>query len=204
MLEVTVDLLRHGEPLGGSKFRGHGINDPLNDLGWRQMRAAVRGYAGWQQLISSPMERCRCFAAELATERSLPLAIEPNLREVGFGAWEGLTPAELRVQDAAAYERFYQDPEQHRPARAESLEHFRQRVVSAYTQTINGHPGRHLLVVAHAGVIRAIIGHVLQSPLQCWYRISIDYASLSRIRYTRYGTKLVFANRVAQDTGQHS
>ena len=35
--ETIIDLLRHGEPLGGSRYRGNRIDDPLTEKGWRQM-----------------------------------------------------------------------------------------------------------------------------------------------------------------------
>ncbi|MEK6748901.1 MAG: histidine phosphatase family protein, partial [Pseudomonadota bacterium] len=41
MHETTVvDMIRHGEPVGGKRYRGH-RDDPLSDIGWRQMREAV-------------------------------------------------------------------------------------------------------------------------------------------------------------------
>ncbi len=37
---TTIDLMRHGEPIGGKKYRGQS-NDPLSGKGWEQMWAAV-------------------------------------------------------------------------------------------------------------------------------------------------------------------
>ena len=62
MSEFTVvDLLRHGEPDGGQKFRGS-VDDPLNVRGWEQMRTAVGNYREWEVIISSPLIRCAAFA----------------------------------------------------------------------------------------------------------------------------------------------
>lgn len=55
---TTVDLLRHGEPAGGKKFRG-AVDDPLSPLGWQQMRAAVGDFRGWQTIVSSPLTPLR-------------------------------------------------------------------------------------------------------------------------------------------------
>ena len=62
MQKTTLDFLRHGQPNGGSRYRGNGVDDPLSDLGWRQMRDTTAGVAGWQRVISSPMQRCVAFA----------------------------------------------------------------------------------------------------------------------------------------------
>ena len=40
LVNTTIDLIRHGEPVGGRKYRGQ-IDDPLSDKGWTQMRQAV-------------------------------------------------------------------------------------------------------------------------------------------------------------------
>ncbi len=62
---TTVDLLRHGEPEGGNKYRG-ALDDPLSELGWAQMRAATGDRCPWQAIVSSPLRRCAAFARELA------------------------------------------------------------------------------------------------------------------------------------------
>ncbi|MCM8919358.1 MAG: histidine phosphatase family protein, partial [Candidatus Thiodiazotropha sp.] len=59
---------------------------------------------------------------------------------------------------------------------------FNHRVNMAYQQAAEQHSGKHLLIVAHAGVIRSMLIHALQAPIQSMYRISIASASLSRIQ----------------------
>ena len=39
-MSTTLDLMRHGEPVGGRKYRGQ-IDDPLSEKGWAQVRAAL-------------------------------------------------------------------------------------------------------------------------------------------------------------------
>ena len=58
MYRTTLDYLRHGQPTGGSRYRGHGVDDPLSELGWEQMRGTTEGIDDWQAVISSPMQRC--------------------------------------------------------------------------------------------------------------------------------------------------
>ena len=73
--QITVDFLRHGEPVGGEVLRGR-IDHPLSDLGWSQMQKAAALCAElktsaatprWTHLISSPLQRCRVFAEHLAS-----------------------------------------------------------------------------------------------------------------------------------------
>ncbi len=186
LTETTVDLLRHGEPVGGRKYRGQ-IDDPLSEKGWDEMRRAVEGHSPWQAIVSSPLARCRAFAEELAASQGLPLTFEPGLKEIGFGEWEGRTSSELKASDPEILMRFWTDPLNHRPPGAEPLAAFRDRVVSAWERILQRHEGAHVLVVCHAGVIRMILRHALDMPLERLFRIQVPSAGLSRVRVDRMG-----------------
>jgi len=201
--DTTVDLIRHGEPLGGRMIRGQGVDHPLSALGWQQMRAAVSDAAPWQQILSSPLARAREFACELASRLGRPLAVDPELREIAMGAWEGRRPSELAEEEPETFAAFRRDPVANRPPGGERLEALQARIGRAYDRQIAAYPGRHLLIVCHAGVSRAIVGHVLEADPQHWYRIRIDYAGLTRIRHDRYGISLEFVNAERLRTWRH-
>ncbi len=181
MKTTTIDLIRHGEPVGGRAIRGNSVDDPLSELGWQQMRSAVVGYTAWQEIVSSPLIRCKDFANELSLNLKIPLSIENNLKEVGFGAWEGRIQNEIKESNADEYRLFYLDPVNNRPAGAESLSKFYTRVIDSYKKLLNQHSGKHILIVAHAGVVRAIIIHILQAELNSMYRIKVHNAGITRI-----------------------
>ncbi len=192
--DTIVDLIRHGEPRGGRMIRGQGVDHPLSALGWEQMRRAVGVTGPWDQIISSPMARSREFACELAARHGLPLAVDPELREVAMGDWEGRRPADLAEQEPEVFAKFRRDPVANRPPGGERLEALQARIGRAYNRQVAAYPGRHLLIVCHAGVSRAIVGHVLNADPAHWYRIRIDYAGLTRVRHDRFGTSLEFVN----------
>lgn len=194
MTTTLLDYLRHGQPTGGSRYRGNGVDDPLSELGWRQMRDTTAGIDGWNRIVSSPMRRCMAFADWLAKQRGLPLSVEQDLREVGFGSWEGVARRDLKEGRRGEYEAFYADPVNNRPPGAEPLAAFGARVGAVFDRLIHAYPGEHLLVVAHAGVIRATLGHVTQSPPIAWYRTEVDNAGLSRFSHDALGAKLVTHN----------
>ena len=81
-----------------------------------------------------------------------------------------------------------------RPPGGERLEALRARIGAAYDRQIAAWPGRHLLIVCHAGVSRAVIGHLLNADTAQWYRIRIDYAGITRIRHTRHGASIECVN----------
>jgi alpha-ribazole phosphatase/probable phosphoglycerate mutase len=179
--ETRVDLLRHGEPLGGSKYRGQ-VDDPLSERGWQQMWAAVENRDDWDRIVTSSLARCREFAEQLGERRGIPVVSESQLVEVGFGTWEGKSRAELEEVDPGQVTRFYQDPIANRPEGAEPLDAFTGRVQAAFVNMLETYPGESLLVVAHAGVIRAIIAHVLEIPAERMYRIHVKNAGITSLK----------------------
>jgi alpha-ribazole phosphatase len=196
MSEIVVDLIRHGEPVGGARYRGNGTDDPLSVLGWSQMTDALGQSAPWDQVISSPMSRCRVFATDLAGRHGLPMVVDPGLIEVGMGAWEGRARSDVAEQEPERYAAFYRDPVTERPAGAEPLERLVARVSDAYARHLAAYPGRRLLIVCHAGVMRALVGHLLGADARRWYRIRIDYAGLVRVRHGGLGPSIEWVNAV--------
>ena len=185
---TRIDLLRHGQPEGGDRFRGHGVDDPLSPVGWQQMRTTAAAFPDWERIVSSPMRRCLAFAEWLAAERGLPLSVEQDLREVGFGVWEGTDKDELRERRREEYDAFYRDPVHRRPAGAEPLADFGRRVSQALVGLSERFSGKQVLVVAHAGVIRAALGLTLQNDPIYWYRTDVANAALTRLEFD--GTKI--------------
>jgi len=184
---TIIDLIRHGEPVGGAgRYRGK-IDDPLSDKGWVQMREAVADHCPWQAIISSPLSRCAAFATELAQRHNLPLAFDDRLMEIGFGEWEGLTKEQIVVNDAEALHRFYSDPITHIPPGAEPLADFQRRITAAWEELLADYAGQQLLLVGHAGVIRMVVRHVLDMPLERMFRIHVPNAGITRIRVDGQG-----------------
>ena len=178
-MTTYIDVIRHGEPIGGRRYRGYSIDDPLTEKGWSQMRAAVAKNTPWQHIVSSPLKRCLEFSKELADDLQIPYSVEDNMKEIGFGDWEGKTPEEILAEDSEALNHFYKDPVNNRPNGAEPLDTFSERVWHAYQNIVNEHKDKHILVVAHAGVARAITANILKMSLDDVYsRLKIEYGGI--------------------------
>ena len=187
---TTIDLIRHGEPVGGRKNSGQ-TDDPLSEKGWAQMWKAVGDYAQWQRIITSPLSRCQAFAEALAEKRGIPVSVEARFKEVTFGVWEGQTAAQLSAHNPDLLFDFKCDPVAHRPMGAELLAEFHARVTAGWQAMLDAHSGEHLLVVCHAGVIRMLLSGVLGMPAHNAYRIQVSSAAVSRIVVDeRHGQRL--------------
>lgn len=196
-MTTQIDVIRHGEPVGGRRYRGHGVDDPLTDAGWQQMWAAVDDRADWHHIATSPLSRCLEFAEQLSRKLKIGYSIDERFREIGFGVWEGLTPDEILAMDADALNHFYRDPVRNRPEGAEPLESFSKRVWDAYLDTSRKHASKKVLIVSHAGVIRAITANILHMDLDHVYsNLKIEYGGIiNSIIEDRAAPKLVIKAR---------
>ena len=183
---TTIDLMRHGEPVGGRRYRGH-KDDPLSDNGWQQMREAVAHHHPWDVIISSPLSRCAAFATELAQRHGLALHFEERLKEISWGQWEGSTPEDIHTHYPNALERYWADPHNNVPPGAEPIGQFRMRVLSAWNDLLARHGGKHIIIIGHAGVTRAAICHSLSIPIENMFRIQVAYAAITRIQIEHRG-----------------
>ena len=186
--DTRFDILRHGEPDGEDCFRGSGIDHPLTKHGWQQMQAAINKNTKWDLIISSPLSRCLDFAQKLATQLKLELLIDDDFKEIGFGTWEGRTKEDIRFNDSDAYKNFRLDPVKNRPAGAEPLEKFSNRVWHKLEKLSIDHNGKRILVITHAGVIRVITSKTMGLALNDVYnQLKIEYAASISCRFNKKG-----------------
>lgn len=182
---TLVDLIRHGEPVGGPRFRGS-QDDPLSQLGWRQMEAAVAEGTRWDAILTSPLLRCRLFAETLAERQGIPLHCEERLREIAFGEWEGLTAEAIAARWGERLELFWTDAEAYPPPGGELLSDFQSRVLAAWDDWTERLAGQNILLIGHGGIVRVILGAVLGvPPRRGLSAISVPYAWCSRVRLDR-------------------
>jgi alpha-ribazole phosphatase len=174
----TLELLRHGEVSGGMRFRGS-RDDPLTETGWEQMWAAVASGGPWDEVVSSPLSRCREFASELAGKLGIPCRLDERLREFHFGAWEGRGFSEFGAKEALAVAAFFKDPFRHPPPESEPMEAFVKRVLEV-CRDLSAVPGRQTLVVTHGGVIRIMLCHFHAWPLSRMAELEVGHASVHR------------------------
>ncbi|MBF0627745.1 MAG: histidine phosphatase family protein [Magnetococcales bacterium] len=201
---LVIDLLRHGAPVGGVKYRGT-LDDPLAPEGWEAMWAATRDHGPWDRICASPLRRCAEFATTLGQKLAVPTTIHPALREMSFGAWEGKTSAEIMAEDPEQLTRFWKNPLENPPPGGEPLREVRTRLQTFWGQLIAEANGDRILLVAHGGVIRVLLSLVLLTPLEHLSRITVPYASLARIRVDVIGStvmpRLVFCGVTSSRKG---
>ena len=184
-----IDLLRHGEPVGGKRFRGT-TDDPLSEDGWQQMRTSLQGHSGWDVIVTSPLRRCAEFAREVAAQHKIDSIVMPGFAELAFGEWEGMTPTEVEQQYPDALTHFYSDPFTFTVPGGESMRAFHERVSNAWRDVLQTYRGQNILLIAHGGVNRIILQQVLGFPPQNMFRIQMGFAALVKLVVTDDGERL--------------
>jgi alpha-ribazole phosphatase len=187
----TVLLIRHGEIAGDAAHRFIGQTGlPMSAHGEAQIRELARRLAGrWTPdvIYCSDLIRSRRTAELLADECAVPLRIQPELREINLGAWEGLSRREVAEQQPAEYERRGRDIENFRPPGGESFADLRARVLGFWQSLAAGNGEGTMAIAAHAGVNRVILCHVLGMPLRNLFRLAQRPGCLNVIEWDRHG-----------------
>ncbi len=183
---TTVLLVRHGESAPAHPDRpfplrdGHG-DPPLDAVGVRQAQllADRLQHERVDAIYVTSLQRTHQTAAPLADRLGLPLLVEPDLREVHLGDWEG---GLLRVRAAAGDPLFGEIQRQERwdvIPNAEPLEAFDGRVWSAFRRVVERHPDGRVVVVAHGGVIGQLLHRVTSARRFAF--AGADNASISEV-----------------------
>ncbi|MFE7666177.1 bifunctional RNase H/acid phosphatase [Streptomyces celluloflavus] len=186
---ATFVLLRHGETAltPEKRFSGSGGGDPeLSAAGRRQATAAAAALAARgtvQAVVSSPLRRCRETADTVAARLGLEVRIEDGLRETDFGAWEGLTFAEVRERHPEDLTAWLGSTKAAPTGGGESFATVARRVAVARDKLIARYTGKTVLLVTHVTPIKTLVRLALGAPPESLYRMELSAASLSAVAY---------------------
>lgn len=186
--------IRHGETAWNALGRLQGHQDiPLNEVGQAQalrVAAALRD-EGIDHLYSSDLLRARQTAQAAADVLGLPVHIEPGLRERGFGVFEGLSFADLEREHPEHALRWKRREPDYRPDGGESLLDLQERVLASLTRIAQAHPGQHVAVVAHGGVLDMVYRIAARLPIDAPRTWTLANAAINRLMHSPQGFRVV-------------
>jgi len=186
-------LLRHGETVGQSSIRLYGATDialsPVGEQQAARAAAALRAHS-FSRIVSSPLQRARKTAEiVLAAQTSRPfgpdlttpnaLTVLHDLREVDFGAWEGLTWAEVAERDPDNHRLWQQTRPRFNYPGGEARPDFLRRITSAAREI--PHASGPTLAVLHKGVIKAVIAALTGMPYEEATHLPVPLGSLHHL-----------------------
>jgi broad specificity phosphatase PhoE len=177
---ALVILVRHGQTDENVSGRISGQGPvPLNARGQEQARLAAEVLAplGITHIFSSPLVRARQTAEFLAERLQKSIEEIPDLREVGYGDWEGKTFNEMRTHPVA--HQVFHDPIKATFPNGESLLEVQQRGIRVIEWVRNTYPQGIVTVVSHGDVIRTALAHYLGMPFNEYRRLDLDNGAIS-------------------------
>jgi broad specificity phosphatase PhoE len=176
-------LVRHGQTEWNrfERFRGR-ADVPLNEVGLAQAEATGRRVAAeWRPaaVYSSPLSRSVRTAEAIA--RHFDLAVQPQagLADIDYGAWQGLTPAEVKVRWPEAFDAWHNAPQEARIPEGETLDHLRLRGMELVNDLAARHAGQTLVLVGHTVINRVILLGVLGLGSDRFWRLKQDTCAIN-------------------------
>ena len=199
---VTL-LLRHGQTPMSVQKRYAGLSDvPLTEVGVQQAAAAGKrlASAGLTAIVTSPLARAVRTAEAVAAATGAPVEADEGFRETDFGAWDGLTFAEVGERWPAELTAWLADPDVAPPG-GESFADVSTRVEGALRRVLADHQGRTVLIVSHVTPIKTLVAAALLAPPPALYRMHLDVAALCQVDWYADGPAVL---RSFNDTGHLS
>ena len=194
---TTIHLLRHGEVVLAEtrRFIGH-LDAPLSALGERQCRAQAERMRGVKlaAIFASDLSRARRSAELVGDPHGLTPTVVPALREMAMGSWDGLTAAEIKQRDPAAFDAWLSRAGEFPFPGGESVPDLVARAWPAFAAIVQAHPGQAIAIVAHGGTNRALLCRALGLPLDRLLAFGQDYAALTVLEHSPSGWRLSLLN----------
>lgn len=194
---TTVVLVRHGRTALTESKRisgSGGANPGLSEQGWEDARRAaiavaqIGNSAQWAHLkpvtavVASPIQRTQDTASVIAEALKLEVSLNPNIAEISFGNWDGLTNEEAEAADPKLFSR-WRGSWDVTPVGGESLAEFDARVLVGIREITARHAGETVAVVSHVMPIRGFLRAAVNGGVETYWRPQIAPCSISIIRF---------------------
>ncbi|NPV27524.1 MAG: alpha-ribazole phosphatase [Firmicutes bacterium] len=172
---LRLIIVRHGETVWNKegKYQGH-TDVQLTELGWQQAVQVARRLRDKPvvAVYASDLSRAYETAAVIARKHNLPVVQMSELREINFGAWEGLTFEEIGRRYADIRKRWLQDPANTRLPQGETFRELAQRAGEAVEKILANHSEGTVVLVTHGGVIAVLLCRFLGLDLNSvWHYV---------------------------------
>ena len=180
-------LIRHGQINGYEKFPVYGHTDvDMTKTGNLQMEKIAErlSLTEIKAIYSSDLKRSNKGALQIARYHDVPIYSLPELREMCFGDWEGLTLSEIRNRFPGEMQKRQADLLHYNvPGEGESIKQFSERISNCFERILGEQKDNDFVIVAHGGVNRVILCNALGLDLVKIFNLQQDYGCLNIIDY---------------------
>jgi broad specificity phosphatase PhoE len=194
-MSLKLHFLRHGQTASSrdNDFCGSGTDAPLTAEGEEMAQAFADHYHGtmWHAIYSSPQRRALATVRPLCEALGIEPEVRDGLKEIGYGAWEGMTLEGVRRQHGKDYGQWLGDPAWHAPTNGESAAAVSRRVLEVIEEICHSHADGNVLVVSHKATIRIALCNLLGIDISSYrFRLGCPVGSVSVVEFGARGPLL--------------
>ena len=183
---TKIVFVRHGQTEWNLSMRYQGHTDiNLTELGQQQAQCVAARLAKepLTAIYTSDLTRAKDTALAIAAPHQLTVQTKENLREINFGAWEGLNYAAIHSRWPAEMDQLFLTPGEVVIPEGETFEALQKRVTNVLQEIIAAHPTETVAVVSHGGTIRAALCAALCMPINAFWHIRQDNTAVNQVVY---------------------
>lgn len=153
-------LVRHGQTdwnLGG-RFQGQS-DTPLNQTGRTEAHSLAGQLKGqsFAAIFTSDLIRAKETAEIIAEVLGLPVTLEPRLREINQGEWEGQFVEDIKARNAEHWDQRTIDPANFHPPGGESVAEIAERILDAMRNIVRLYSSGSIIIVSHGLALATLI-----------------------------------------------
>jgi probable phosphoglycerate mutase len=190
-----MHFLRHGQTefSRANAFCGSGLDPELTADGSEMAQAFADAYKGaqWSAIYSSPLRRTSMTAQPLSDALSLKVDLRDDLKEIGYGKWEGRTVETVSRDYHDDYLRWLADPAWHAPTEGERAVAIASRGLRVIEEIKQRFTEGNILIVSHKATIRIMLCSLLGIDVGRFrYRLVCPVGSISLVEFGAQGPLL--------------
>lgn len=181
-MPTRLYIVRHGESTWNALNKIQGSSDiELTEMGLMQARMLSKRLRTEKidAIYSSDLKRAYLTASIIANELNLDVKKLPELREIAFGVWEGLTVNEIQNLYKDIYDLWRTNPVKAIIEGAETLKDVQNRILNGTYKLIDKYKNKNILIVSHGTSIKSLILGLLGLDLSYYPKIRQDNTALN-------------------------
>jgi len=191
-------LVRHGETAWNATGRFQGQMDTdLNTAGQRQAVAVA------ERLASEEIHAIYASDLRRAYDTAVAISARHRLREINFGAWQGLTYVQMQEQDSERLAAWNADRANRCPPGGESLSQVAKRLSLLLDEVCLQYVDQTVVLVSHGGTVRLVLCLLLGHPLSAYWQFEVDNTAIAEIELQDRGPVLIRWNDTHHLTDGH-